>query len=72
MDKEDSKVEEVKNWPIPKTIQDVLAFLGLAGFYLRFVHNLQKLLGPSLQPVACLQPGCSQAQWSAVVDSSTR
>ncbi len=30
VDKESSMVEEVKNWPIPRTICGMLAFLGLA------------------------------------------
>ena len=46
VDKEDSKVEEVKNWPIPKTIRDVRAFLGLAGFYRRFVHKFAEIARP--------------------------
>ncbi len=39
VDRESSKVEEVRNWPILKTMQDVLAFLGLAWFYRKFVHK---------------------------------
>ncbi len=40
MDKESSKLEEVRNWHIQKTVLDVLAwFLGLAGFYRKFVHG---------------------------------
>jgi len=46
VDKEDSKVEEVKNWPIPKTVRDVRAFLGLAGFYRRFVHKFAEIARP--------------------------
>ncbi len=38
VDKESSKVEKVRNWPIPKTISDVLAFLEFTGFYRKFAE----------------------------------
>ncbi len=43
VDRESSKVEEVRNWPVPKTVLDVRAFLGLAGFYWRFVHKFAEI-----------------------------
>jgi hypothetical protein len=47
VDKESSKVEEVRNWPILKTVQDVLAFfLWLAGFYRKFVHKSAEIALP--------------------------
>ncbi len=39
-------MEEVRNWPVPRTVRDVLAFLGLAGFYRRFVHKFAKIARP--------------------------
>ena len=36
-------MEEVRKWPIQKTLHDVLAFLGLAGFYLKFVHKFTEI-----------------------------
>jgi hypothetical protein len=46
VDKESSKVEEVRNWPVPGTIRDVWAFLGLAWFYRRFVHKFAEIARP--------------------------
>ncbi len=46
MDKESSKVEEVRNWPVPKTVRDVRPFLGLAWFYRRFVHKFAGIARP--------------------------
>ncbi len=46
VDRESSKVEEVRNWPIPKTVLDVLAFLGLARFYRKFVHKVAEIARP--------------------------
>lgn len=34
-----SKVTTVKTWPTPRTVRDVHSFLGMAGYYRKFVHN---------------------------------
>ncbi|GJS15639.1 reverse transcriptase domain-containing protein [Tanacetum coccineum] len=38
-----SKIEAVKNWKAPRTPTEVHSFLGLAGYYRRFVENLSKI-----------------------------
>ncbi|XP_062103509.1 uncharacterized mitochondrial protein AtMg00860-like [Humulus lupulus] len=40
------KVEAVKDWPKPKNATDVRSFLGLAGYYRRFVEGFSKLTMP--------------------------
>ena len=37
------KIEEVMNWPRPKNPTEVRSFLGLAGYYSRFVQNISKI-----------------------------
>ncbi|KAF5454600.1 hypothetical protein F2P56_024252 [Juglans regia] len=39
-----SKVEEVMDWKRSTTIQEIRSFLGLAGYYRRFVGRFSKLL----------------------------
>ena len=34
-----SKIDSILEWPVPKTIKQVKGFLGLCGWYRRFIHN---------------------------------
>ncbi|GKB07696.1 putative nucleotidyltransferase, ribonuclease H [Tanacetum coccineum] len=41
-----SKIEAVKNWKPPKTPTEICSFLGLAGYYKRFIANFSKIEKP--------------------------
>ncbi|GJU79912.1 putative reverse transcriptase domain-containing protein [Tanacetum coccineum] len=41
-----SKIEAVKNWKPPKTPTEFRSFLGLAGYYRRFIANFSKIAKP--------------------------
>ena len=41
-----AKVEAVLNWPQPKNVTEIRSFLGLAGYYRRFVEGFAKIANP--------------------------
>ena len=38
-----TKVESIKNWPIPKTVKDLQSFLGAVNFLGKFIQGLSSL-----------------------------
>ena len=40
------KVSAIKEYPVPRSVKDVRAFLGLANYYRKFVKDFAKIAGP--------------------------
>lgn len=41
-----SKIEALKTWPRPSNLKELKSFLGLAGYYRRFVQDFSKITRP--------------------------
>jgi hypothetical protein len=41
-----SKVQEVMDWKPPKSVHQIRSFLGLAGYYRRFIPNFSRIAKP--------------------------
>ncbi|WVZ51589.1 hypothetical protein U9M48_002720, partial [Paspalum notatum var. saurae] len=41
-----SKVSEVQNWKIPENVKGIRSFLGLAGYYRRFIEGFSRIAKP--------------------------
>ena len=41
-----TKIEAISNWSRPKNISEVRSFLGLAGYYKKFIENFSRIASP--------------------------
>jgi hypothetical protein len=44
-----SKVQDVLSWKAPTSISDIQSFLGLAGYYRRFIEGFLKISKPMIK-----------------------
>ncbi|WVZ71142.1 hypothetical protein U9M48_019762 [Paspalum notatum var. saurae] len=56
-----SKVEDVMNWKQPQTVIEIWSFLGLAGYYRRFIKNFSKIA----KPMTALTQKNAKFAWSS-------
>lgn len=58
------KIEKVKDWPTPKTIKECQSFLGLTGFYRRFIKDYSKVALP------LTEFNCKKTEWGDKQDEA--
>nr|KYP40343.1 Retrovirus-related Pol polyprotein from transposon 17.6 [Cajanus cajan]KYP40348.1 Retrovirus-related Pol polyprotein from transposon 17.6 [Cajanus cajan]KYP40354.1 Retrovirus-related Pol polyprotein from transposon 17.6 [Cajanus cajan]KYP40358.1 Retrovirus-related Pol polyprotein from transposon 17.6 [Cajanus cajan] len=51
-----TKVESVLQWERPRTVTDIRSFVGLAGYYRRFIEGFSKIVAPLTQLTRKEQP----------------
>lgn len=65
---EPSKIESVKSFPIPQTKKQVRAFLGLTGYYRKFIPNYAEIALPLMDLTRKNAP--NKIEWSAELNKS--
>jgi hypothetical protein len=61
-----SKVESVTQWEKPLNVTDIRSFLGLAGYYRRFIENFSKIAKPMTE----LLKNNTKFEWSEACEKS--
>jgi hypothetical protein len=60
------KVRDVLNWKPPTTVSEIRSFLGLAGYYRRFIEGFSKIV----KPLTSLLEKDKKFEWSEVCQNS--
>lgn len=64
----DDKVRAIRDWPTPKSVEEVRSFLGMVGYYRKFIANFSNLAAPMTQ---LLQKG-TRFDWGAAQEKAFR
>jgi hypothetical protein len=60
------KIEAIMDWPTPRNVTDVRSFMGLAGYYRRFIEGFSKIA----HPITSLQKKNIKFVWSEKCEKS--
>jgi hypothetical protein len=61
-----SKVQDVLSWKAPTSVSDIQSFLGLAGYYQRFIERFSKIS----KPMTKLLEKDKQFEWMPACEAS--
>ena len=60
------KIESIMNWPTPRNVTDVRSFMGLAGYYRRFIEGFSKVA----HAITSLQKKGMKFEWTSRCEES--
>ena len=60
------KIESIMNWPTPRNVTYVRCFMGLAGYYRRFIEGFSKIA----HPITSLQNKGIKFEWTPRCEES--
>jgi hypothetical protein len=61
-----TKVSDVLKWELPQTVKEIKSFLGLAGYYRRFIEGVSKIA----KPLTSLLEKDKEFKWTAACQAS--
>ena len=60
------KIWEIEDWPVPKDVTDVRSFMGITGYYWRFIEGFSKIANP----ITSLQKKGKKFYWNSKCEES--
>jgi hypothetical protein len=60
------KIEAIRGWPTPKNVTEVRSFMGLSGYYRRFIKGFSKIASP----ITSLQKKGVKFEWTSKCEES--
>ena len=60
------KIEAIMNWPTPRNVTDVISFMGVVGYYRRFIEGLYK----AAHAITSLQKKGTKFKWTLKCEES--
>lgn len=64
-----NKVEAINSWPPPKTLKQARSFLGLVGWYKRFIKNFAELVFPITELLSSKICFCGRMQLKSLLQT---
>ena len=60
------KIREIEDWPVPKDVTDVRSFMGITGYYRRFIEGFSRIANP----ITSLQKKGKKFDWNSKCEES--
>jgi hypothetical protein len=57
------KIEAIRGWPTPRNVSEIRSFMGLVGYYRRFIEGFSKIS----HPITSLQKKGIKFEWTTSV-----